>query len=56
MFNAHHDLVAFTIPAGLGHEWGTVIGSDPAAEYPESVAPGDELRPEGRSLLVLRRE
>jgi isoamylase len=56
LFNAHHGPLPFTIPAALGETWRTVVGSDLAADYPETQSAGDELTLAGRSLLILRRE
>ena len=56
LFNAHHEPLTFTVPSGLGDAWETVIGSDPAADYPATSRPGDQLLLASRSLLILRRE
>ena len=44
------------VPEDLGEAWTTVIGSDPAADYPDGATPGDVLTLEDRSLLILRRD
>jgi glycogen operon protein len=56
LFNAHHEPLTCTVPAGLGEKWTTVIGSDPEANYPAASSPGDELEINSSSLLILRRE
>jgi isoamylase len=56
LFNAHHEPLTFTVPAGLGDSWATVMGSDTQAEYPTTGAPGDTLDINSRSLLILRRD
>jgi isoamylase len=55
LFNAHHEALPFSVPPELGDAWTTVIGSDPAADYPDDAAPGDVLTLDGRTLLILRR-
>jgi glycogen operon protein len=55
LFNAHHEPLAFTVPAGLGDVWETVLGSDARANHPPSSRPGDQLEINSRSLLILRR-
>jgi isoamylase len=56
LFNAHHEPLTFTVPAGLGDSWTTVIGSDTQAEYPPTSTPGDTLDINSRSMLILRRD
>ncbi len=55
IFNAHHELVTFTLPAALGDAWELELSTDephtPATHY-ES---GAELEATGRSTYVLRR-
>jgi isoamylase len=55
LFNAHHEPLPFAVPAELGEAWTTELGSDPAADYPDAAARGDQLMLEGRSMLILRR-
>jgi glycogen operon protein len=55
-FNAHHEPLEFTIPAGLGEGWDVEIDTnDPLLFEERAPKGGDQLRVEARSLVVLRR-
>ena len=58
LFNAHHETVAFTVPAAKwGTRWATEIDTDTGVieEDGTEVKAGDEVNVAGRSAVVLRR-
>jgi glycogen operon protein len=57
LFNAHADTVPFTVPALAGLPWSLVIDTAEPDGQPEprSVAAGEALSLQGRSLMVLQR-
>ncbi len=58
LFNAHHDMMPFTLPAGRwGDEWSVEIDTNvPLLDGPRSYKAGQDVPVEGRSIMVLRRE
>jgi isoamylase len=56
LFNAHHEPLQFVVPRGLGDSWTPVIASDPSADHPGTLVPGDQLSLRDRSLVILRRD
>ncbi len=58
LFNAHHDLMPFTLPADRwGDEWTVEIDTnEPLSEGSRSYKAGQDILVEGRSVVVLRRD
>ncbi|MDP9068924.1 MAG: glycogen debranching protein GlgX [Actinomycetota bacterium] len=57
LFNAHHDMMPFTLPQGWGEEWSVEIDTNvPLLDGTRSYKAGQDVAVEGRSIMVLRRE
>jgi isoamylase len=57
LFNAHHDVIEFKLPAPGGNDsWRTVVDTsfEAGEPGPEAEAPGDAYPLQGRSLVVLQ--
>jgi glycogen operon protein len=59
LFNAHHEPVEFTLPAGepFARRWAKLIDSTapaPDKRSPPEFAEGEKLSVAGRSLMLLR--
>ena len=58
LFNAHHGMMPFTLPAGhWGEEWAVEIDTNqPLPDGPRIYKAGHDVPVEARSIVVLRRE
>ncbi|MCC5574157.1 glycogen debranching protein GlgX [Microtetraspora sp. AC03309] len=56
LFNAHHDVIRFTIPTGYGEMWTTALDTArPVTTDSRVCRAGEEVPVSGRSVRVLRR-
>ncbi|GLX00128.1 glycogen debranching protein GlgX [Microtetraspora sp. NBRC 16547] len=56
LFNAHHDVIRFTVPTGFGEMWTTALDTArPVTTDARVCRAGEEVPVSGRSVRVLRR-
>ncbi|WP_067125194.1 glycogen debranching protein GlgX [Microtetraspora malaysiensis] len=56
LFNAHHDVIRFTVPTGFGEMWTTALDTArPVGADSRVCRAGEEVPVSGRSVRVLRR-